>query len=613
METAEISYRVADFLKKHPPFNAIDDADLLALASRGRVRFHEPLEYLLWQGEPHRHQVFVIQQGTVSLWDESDGRAELRDVRGAGDLLGIERYIDAPHTLYSARSESDVVIYAFPAYEFDQYILKSPHAAQHIAAEGRLTTDYQGAGVRREPHQTYLHTLVGKTPLTICQATDRVSLVGEQLLTTKSGAVAVIGADQRLRGVVTAKTLVRWIAAGGGDAHRQTIETLLSSPPIVVPPDAAVSDGVLALLGADVDALAITADGTIGSTVQALVTPVDLMPVFGDQPASLLGDLQLSSTVQELREINRRARALTLNYLTSASAVEWLARFTHLVDVAIVRKLLSLLDAAPIADCWCFAGSSGREESLTALAPHLVLLLARDQDPAEARERYHRVLGALSECGYLPRTLTFDTDFYVAPASEWTNRYENWIRDPVRQQVRLGRTLFDLRPVAGPQALWDGVADSVVKTVDLDFLHVLANDCLASLPPLTFYEDAVVDSAGDYVTTFKLEESAIRPLVDVGRVFGIAGGSALGRSTLERFATARTLLPDHEEVFREAAVTFRTVLWQQARVGITEGTSGADLPPALLSRQDRHVLKAGFRSILHLLQFTAGREWLDEL
>ena len=214
METAEISYRVADFLKKHPPFNAIDDADLLALASRGRVRFHEPLEYLLWQGEPHRHQVFVIQQGTVSLWDESDGRAELRDVRGAGDLLGIERYIDAPHTLYSARSESDVVIYAFPAYEFDQYILKSPHAAQHIAAEGRLTTDYQGAGVRREPHQTYLHTLVGKTPLTICQATDRVSLVGEQLLTTKSGAVAVIGADQRLRGVVTAKTLVRWIEIG---------------------------------------------------------------------------------------------------------------------------------------------------------------------------------------------------------------------------------------------------------------------------------------------------------------------------------------------------------------------------------------------------------------
>ena len=71
VETAVISYRVADFLKRHPPFNAIDDDDLLELAARGRVRFYEPNQYILWQGEPHRLQLFVIQQGTVSLWDEA--------------------------------------------------------------------------------------------------------------------------------------------------------------------------------------------------------------------------------------------------------------------------------------------------------------------------------------------------------------------------------------------------------------------------------------------------------------------------------------------------------------------------------------------------------------
>ena len=88
MDTAVISYRVADFLKKHPPFQAMDDGDLLELAGRGRVRFHEANEYVLWQGEPHKPHVFVIQQGTVSLWDETDGRPALRDVRGAGDMLG---------------------------------------------------------------------------------------------------------------------------------------------------------------------------------------------------------------------------------------------------------------------------------------------------------------------------------------------------------------------------------------------------------------------------------------------------------------------------------------------------------------------------------------------
>ena len=95
MDTSVISHRVADFLKKHPPFHAMDDGDLLALAARGRVRFHEANDFIIWQGEPHKQYVFVIQQGTVSLWDEADGHASLRDVRGAGDMLAIERFNQA--------------------------------------------------------------------------------------------------------------------------------------------------------------------------------------------------------------------------------------------------------------------------------------------------------------------------------------------------------------------------------------------------------------------------------------------------------------------------------------------------------------------------------------
>ena len=47
METSAIRYRVADFLKQHPPFNAMDDADLIALAENGRVRFYEANEFIL--------------------------------------------------------------------------------------------------------------------------------------------------------------------------------------------------------------------------------------------------------------------------------------------------------------------------------------------------------------------------------------------------------------------------------------------------------------------------------------------------------------------------------------------------------------------------------------
>ena len=115
METATISFRVADFLKQYPPFQAMDDGDVLALAGRGRVRFHERNEHLLSQGEAHRHHIFVIQQGVVSLWAEVNGCFELRDVRGPGDLIGVERFNGAPASLHSARAATDVVSYALPA------------------------------------------------------------------------------------------------------------------------------------------------------------------------------------------------------------------------------------------------------------------------------------------------------------------------------------------------------------------------------------------------------------------------------------------------------------------------------------------------------------------
>ena len=173
--------------------------------------------------------------------------------------------------------------------------------------------------------------------------------------------------------------------------------------------------------------------------------------------------------------------------------------------------------------------------------------------------------------------------------------------------------MFDLRPVHGPESLWHDVERTVIAAVDRDILHVLANDCLASLPPLTFFQDAVVEKSGEQTTVFRLEHSALRPLVDVGRVFGMAARRVLGTSTVERFALARTLLPEHEAIFREASETLRILLWQQARIGIGQGTSGSELPPALLSRHDRHVLKSGFRSILQLLEFTGNTPWFAAL
>ena len=56
-----------------------------------------------------------------------------------------------------------------------------------------------------------------------------------------------------------------------------------------------MTDGVLAMGGAARGALAITADGTPHGRLQALVTPRDLAPLFGEQPAAILRDIRLAA------------------------------------------------------------------------------------------------------------------------------------------------------------------------------------------------------------------------------------------------------------------------------------------------------------------------------
>ena len=253
-----ISYRVADFLKKHPPFNAIDDADLLALAARGRVRFHEPNEYILWQGEPHRLQVFVIQQGTVSLWDESGGRRELRDVRGAGDMLGIERYNGAPRLpLLRALGKRRRHLRVSGRPISRRCVLKYPHAA-------RIRR-------RREP---------GVAGLSACRRTPRISR--RRFCTTWSRGSALADLQQATSIVDAARQHAG--SRGGGDrgARRRAARSrradgrrrswrgwptaaatrdsrsrrsAATALPPTVAPDASVADGVLAMGAADVDAL----------------------------------------------------------------------------------------------------------------------------------------------------------------------------------------------------------------------------------------------------------------------------------------------------------------------------------------------------------------------
>ena len=607
MDTSEIRYRVADFLKQHPPFNAMDDADLVGLAAHGRVRFFPIDEFLAWQGEPHKTHLLVIQQGTVSLWDEQGGQAALRDVRGPGDWIGAEQFHGARSCLYTARATSDVVTYGFPVYEVEQLLEKYPYVASFVAAMGSLDSGFTRSDTAASPLTTYLQTLAG--PLRSCGGQTSVRDAARLMLDTGAEALAVTGEGQSLLGVVTARAVMSWIADGGDDAGRAVSEIGLLVPGFAGP-DTSIAEGAWRMIANG--AVAMTDDGTQKGRLLTVVTPRDLLPSLGDQPAAIVEAIQSAPDAARLRALNQRARTFILKYLTSPESVEWMLGYIAHVDAAILARVFELTAPEVTNGCWCVWGTWGRGGTLIPRAPHLLWMQEGGSPTDAVAASYGRLTRAFEECGYLAGPDTaHEPPFYLARVEEWRRRYVGWMRNPVLEGMQRSRSLFDLRWVAGSPDLTPVIQTDVQNAVDRDILQVLAHDCLADLPPLSFYEDAVVEHTGEVSDVFRLQRNVLQPLVDLGRVFGMAAGSVMGLSTFERLAAARRLLPEHERIFREASEALRVVLWQQGRVAISHGTIGAELPPSAMSRHDRHLLKSTFPVIQRLIEFAADPSWLS--
>ncbi len=348
MQTAAISYRVADFLKQHPPFHTIEEADLIALVEHGRVKFHEVDEYVYWQGGAHGPFVYVIEQGTVSLWDNE----RLRDIRGAGDMLGIDRFLGAEHSLYAAKTCSDVVLYALKAEDFGPLVEKYPHAGRYVASHATVAAEYQQVERARGAHQTFVSSVVDLRPPLECAA--ELSMWEAARAMQRAGvAAASVGAD----GVITTAAILDWIA-GGGDADAAVRHAMRSATRL--PANARVSDCVLAMAEAGADTIAIEG---------SLITAADLAPAFHDHPVAILRAIAHAPDTAALRRLNQRARNLLLDQLDTASAVDWLVRYADLVDCAIFERVLRLTGADTAETCWCFYGAAGRGESLTQAAP----------------------------------------------------------------------------------------------------------------------------------------------------------------------------------------------------------------------------------------------------
>lgn len=639
MKTSVIRYRVADFLRDHPPFDLFSMEELLSISGTGRVIFHEDDIFLFRKDQAREPILWVIQQGKVELIDETPAGDHLRDVLGPGDILGLSRLSDSATYSHAARTATEVILYSFDLSAFESLVSKHPEAARfltaHLSATSRHTKALQTPPNRERLLNEKEKTVWLNAPalpfewiarrLVTCSPNLSASEAAKLMKHTPRGAIAVVTPDGHPVGLLTSKELCDFFAdrTAMDDADA---ESLMDRSFRIAPPGLSHSEYLLEMLRNRRQLLAITADGSANSPLYGFVSDSDLAINCGRNPVSLMQGMRTAETVAELAYLSQRVAALLTETLVGPSVVEWLAQMLGELNAALVERIIEIAKAEMagarrseprLSSCWLFFGEAGRQELLTQKAPRLGVIYAdpvsaEAAEEAEAEKYFHtliqKVAAKLQACGltFQPGSFSTSQTADCRSLSAWKTFYSGLIHEPIANAIYSAREYFDSKTATGDRSLSSELENFILDELRRadSFIPILANDTIASLPPLTFFQDAIIDADGAAKKSFNVEKNALAPIIDSGRVLSLAERQVSISSTVQRLATSARTTPQYASILTDAAEGWRIVAYQCASAQLAQREEGALLHPVRLSRFEQRLLKSAFDSIRRLLELT---------
>ncbi len=84
-----IANRVADFLKRFPPFDLLTKDQILKIAKQVKIKYVEKSEIIYAQNDALHDHFYLINKGAVSLKKEVDGLMRTIDKFDDGDVFGL--------------------------------------------------------------------------------------------------------------------------------------------------------------------------------------------------------------------------------------------------------------------------------------------------------------------------------------------------------------------------------------------------------------------------------------------------------------------------------------------------------------------------------------------
>jgi len=606
-------------LSRHRVFGLLPDAERAALASQCDWRCFAAGAMVQEQGQLP-DQLALIASGTVALQDPDLGWSVALQ---AGECFGAGITPVHQQAAWQAVAVTDTALALLPAEALNAMCAANPQLAVFFPslpvvdrAEPLASDAPEDSDTGLNLLTTPVRTLIKREPVTLPPTTP-IRAAAQMMRDQRVSSVLLVKQGQ-LIGLVTDRDLRNRVVAQGLDIERPVAD-IATLAPLTLDANSPAFEALLLMARYNIHHVPVMD----GQRIAGMVTATDLTEQHSTSAVYLAGDIYKQTTVQGLTRISTRIKLLQQHLAaTGASAYSTGHIITAITD-ALTTRLIHLAEAqfgpAPIDYVWVAAGSQARSEQ-TAKSDQDNCMVLDDRYNEATHGDYFRafskfVCDGLDACGYIhcPGDMMAMTDTWRQPRQRWAQYFSQWINTPEPMALMLTCVFFDQRAIHGKFELLDTLRREVLQRTKGNslFLAYMVGNALKHRPPLGLFGNLSLIRGGDNARTIDLKHSGIVPIVDLARVYALAGGEPAVNTydRLEQVAQAGEVSQQGARDLRDALEFLGTLrIAHQARQ-IARGQAPDNfLALEELSNFERSHLKDAFL-VVQTLQGVLGQRY----
>ena len=472
-----------------------------------------------------RERLGLVRGGTLAL---AHGDGEPRLLR-AGELFGAGA---GPHDAsgpWSLRAHDAAEVAFLPAGELQRLLAERPALGFFLAPATASAAEARGSDPHLSLMTTPVRELIKRAPVTL-PPTASILQTAQTMRDQRVSSVLLIE-QQHLFGLVTDRDLRNRALAAGLDPATPVLE-IATVAPLTVDIAQPAFEALLLMARHNIHHV----PALDGPRVAGMVTATDLTEQHRTSAVYLAGDIHKQSTIEGLAAAAAKVKQLQRTLAAAQASAYSTGHIITAITDAITSRLLQLGEAelgpAPVDYAWVAAGSQARSEQ-TAKSDQDNCMVLDDRYDAAAHGAYFKALAnfvndGLDACGYVycPGEMMARSDEWRQPQRRWAEYFRRWTHAPEPKALMLTCVFFDLRLIYGRGALLDDLRrTTLAETRDNRiFLAHMVGNALKHRPPLSMFGGISTVRHGELRDAVDLQHSGIVPIVDLARVYALAGG-----------------------------------------------------------------------------------------